>query len=362
MSGWAVAAALVRAVAAKIGKTAMNLNAGVRASPPAGLQTSPREGILRWGNSVKRFFFVVLKILLPIVGILLLGIGYLYTHDYANYYRERRGSLTAVQAEQAESDSLFQKVWVNLESDGGLQVACGLLAPVRSPGAPQQRHPAIIVLGGKTTGKYAINYAFDVRDVVIIAPDYPYSPRPSYSLVEFLVDVPAMRKAAIDMVPSVMLVMDYLARRPDVDTSRIVLLGYSFGAPLVPAVIAQDRRPAVAAMAYGAGDLTSLIRHNVARYRGRLESEFVGRLAGLLLRPLEPLRYVESISPTPLVMINGTQDEQIPRENVDLLYRTALEPKKLIWLESRHVNPRNVELTARIIQTLKAELTRLGIL
>ena len=311
---------------------------------------------------MKRFFVVLLKILLPLVGILTLAVWYFYTHEYTEYYSERRGSLTGVREEQAEGDSLFHKYWVNLESDGGLSVACGLLAPVRSPGATRERYPAIIVLGGKTTGKDAINYAFDIRNVVVVAPDYPYTPRPSYSFLEFLIDVPEMRTAALDMVPSVMLVMDYLARRPDVDTSRIVLLGYSFGAPVVPAVIAQDRRPAVAAMAYGAGDLTSLIRHNVARYRGPLESELAGRLAGLLLRPLEPLRYVDRISPTPLIMINGTQDEQIPRGNVDLLYWTARQPKKLIWLESRHVNPRNVELTIRIIRTLKGELTQLGIL
>jgi hypothetical protein len=110
------------------------------------------------------------------------------------------------------------------------------------------------------------------------------------------------------------------------------------------------------------GDLRSLIRHNVRRYRGAFVSEMIGWMGKLLLSPLEPLRSVDCISPIPLVMINGTADEQIPRANAELLYRNAREPKKIIWLESMHVHPRNPELTARIIRTIQQELLTMGIL
>ena len=42
-----------------------------------------------------------------------------------------------------------------------------------------------------------------------------------------------MRKALLDMVPSALLAVDYLFSRPDVDTTRLVILGYSFGAPFL---------------------------------------------------------------------------------------------------------------------------------
>jgi fermentation-respiration switch protein FrsA (DUF1100 family) len=74
------------------------------------------------------------------------------------------------------------------------------------------------------------------------------------------------------------------------------------------------------------------------------------------------MRFADKISPTPLVMINGVNDEQIPRYNTELFFNAAREPKKLIWLESKHVRPDNVELTRRIIATLKEELKRLKIL
>jgi fermentation-respiration switch protein FrsA (DUF1100 family) len=57
-------------------------------------------------------------------------------------------------------------------------------------------------------------------------------------------------------------------------------------------------------------------------------------------------------------MINGTNDEQVPRHNAELLYNAAGEPKTIRWLESRHVRPDNVELTRMILAELKRELDR----
>jgi fermentation-respiration switch protein FrsA (DUF1100 family) len=74
------------------------------------------------------------------------------------------------------------------------------------------------------------------------------------------------------------------------------------------------------------------------------------------------MMYAEKISPLPLIMINGEQDEQIPRYNSELFFNAAKEPKKLIWLKSQHVRPDNEELTRRIIAVLKEELKRLKIL
>jgi dienelactone hydrolase len=328
---------------------------------------------------VKRFLRLLLKTVLPLIAVAVIAYLYLYTQDFTDYFGKRKGVLANVSVEPTGSDAFFEKSWLRLENSDGFSVLCGMLVPKRQPGFPvdpdsgrtpqrmtpppsEKRYPAVILLGGKTTGKYAVEYALDIQDVILVAPDYPYEPRESYSIIEFAADIPEIRGAIVDMIPSVMLITDYLWQRPDVDTAKIILLGYSFGAPFVPALVAHDRRTAVAAMVYGGGDMGSLIGHNVARYEGALVSEFVGRLAGLLLRPLEPLRFVDEISPIPLLMINGARDEQVPRENTLMLYRAARQPKKLIWLESRHVHPRNVELTRRIIQTLKSELVNLQIL
>jgi len=283
---------------------------------------------------------------------------YFSTKDYSEYFGERKGTLVRHDIHMANGDSLFEKSYVTLQTSTGLAVECGMLTPVEKG----KRYPAVILIGGKATGKHAIDYAVDIRDVVLIAPDYPYGPREKYTLPQILADVPKIRQAMLDMVPSVMLVTDFLRGRDDVDTTKIILLGYSFGAPLVPSIIAHDRRAAVAAVVYGGGGLRSLIVHNVGRYEGPVLSHLLGILGYILLRPLEPMRYVDRISPTPLIMINGVEDEQIPRENTEMLYNKAGQPKKIIWLESRHVRPRNVELTKTIVRRLREELVQLKVL
>ena len=296
--------------------------------------------------------------LLVVGGVVVAVSVYLYTKDYGSYFHAKKGTLGSTTTTEAGGDSLFTKSWLTQMNDQGFAVNCGMLVPKKGSGP----YPAIIVLGGKATGKYAVDYAINIKEVIVVAVDYPYEARPSYTLLQFAQDVPAIRTALLDMVPSVMLLTDYLWQRKDVDTTKVVLLGYSFGAPLVPAVLAHDKRAAVAALVYGGGDLRSLITHNVRRYEGYLTSEAVGLLGGLLLRPLEPLRYIGSVTPKPLIMINGLQDEQIPRRNARILYDAASEPKKLIWLESMHVRTENVELTRKIVGTLTRELAAIGIL
>jgi hypothetical protein len=303
---------------------------------------------------IQRLFWSILIL----VALMVAGIWYLATRDYTEYYHERRGILATVHEEKAGSTDAFTKSWLRLKSSSGFTVDCGILVP-KGKG---EIYPAIVLLGGSATGKHAIDYALDIDRVVIVAVDYPYTPRDKYTVWNFLKDVPSIRRALIDMMPSVMLVTDYLWQRPDVDTSRIVVLGYSFGAPFAPCIMANDPRPAAAVMVYGGGDLGSLIGHNIERYEGHLPGVAAGFLSGILLRPVEPMRFAGLIAPRPLVMINGTHDEQVPRRNAELLFAAAREPKKQVWLESKHVNPRNLDLTIQIVGVLKRELRAVGIL
>jgi dienelactone hydrolase len=333
-------------------------------------------------------FTRILKILLLVAVLVATVVLSISFKDYTDYFRSRHGVLAEV---IEKKDTARGKYWITLRNSDGFRVDCGLLVPAQNPipcpikdaASPphrgrlsgghrskcgpenpiSKRYPAIILLGGKATGKYAIDYTLGINNVIILALDYPYEPRDSYNFWTITQDIPAVRQALIDMVPAAVLAVDYLFRRDDVDTTKLVILGYSFGAPFVPVIVANDRRAAVAAMVYGGGELHSMIRYNVARYKGPVLGEFVGFLGGaLLLRPMEPMRFADKISPIPLIMINGKNDEQIPRHNTETFYNAAREPKKIVWLQSKHVNPNNPELTRYIIATLKEELRRLKIM
>ena len=71
------------------------------------------------------------------------------------------------------------------------------------------------------------------------------------------------RDYVLDTVPAGMMAVDYLYRRGDVDTSRIVVAGGSFGALIAPALTATDERISALAILFGAGDLQAVIEANL---------------------------------------------------------------------------------------------------
>jgi len=282
----------------------------------------------------------------------------LLVEDYPASLPARKGRLLAAAESRAADGGGAGRSFVSLRSTSGLAVECAVLAP-----APDgSRYPAIVLLGGKATGKHAVDYAVDTPGLIVVAVDYPYEPRDTYSVPTFAADLPAMRAAVLAMPPSVMLVNDYLRTRPDVDTARIIMLGYSFGAPFVPVTVANDRRWAAAAMVQGGGNLRRLIAHNVARHEGGAAGTVAGALGAMLLRPMEPLDNIGRVAPIPLVMINGTRDELVPASCAQELHAAAGEPKRIVWLDAAHVNPREPALHRRIIATLRAELAALGVI
>jgi fermentation-respiration switch protein FrsA (DUF1100 family) len=136
----------------------------------------------------------------------------------------------------------------------------------------------------------------------------------------------------------------------------------SFGALYVPAVVTEERRFAAAVMVDGGGDLASLLNHNLERAGAASLAPWAGFLGARLLRPLEPLRHVPRVSPVPLVMINATGDDLVPRENALALFAAAGEPKSLRWLELGHVHLGDRGLLRRVAQAVRDALAELRVL
>ncbi len=132
--------------------------------------------------------------------------------------------------------------------------------------------------------------------------------------------------------------IDQLAARPEVDASRIGLFGMSMGGVLAILVGAADARvrSIIAECPFATHDV---IMNRSLRHYFKLPAFPVADLArwiierrlGEPLAEVEPLRYVASYAPRPLLIIADERDAVIGREETERLFAAAGEPKRF-WL------------------------------
>lgn len=135
-------------------------------------------------------------------------------------------------------------------------------------------------------------------------------------------------------------VVGYLYDLPEADKSRLFLFGFSAGAAVSIYLAAHDKRiSAVVACACPAefsfvDSPESLVEHfrNIGVIRERnfppsVEEWFSG------FKLLNPISYVSQISPRPLLLIHGSEDELVPVSDARRLYERAGRPKKLVIIK-----------------------------
>jgi dienelactone hydrolase len=104
--------------------------------------------------------------------------------------------------------------------------------------------------------------------------------------------------------------LDAAARLPEVDAGRIAYASFSLGTILGAAFLASDPRPRAAALAIGGG--------------------------GFGPASVDPVHHIGRFAPRPILFVNATRDETIPRAAAEALHAAAGEPKRVEWFECGH--------------------------
>ena len=264
------------------------------------------------------------------------------------------GSLSGSRAEVPDSSGAGVVVErVTLTTSRGLLLDCLLRRPAAA--AAGRRFHAALVSGGIETGRRAALLVNPAYGGIVLSCDYPWRDPSSLSLPALLLRLPAVRARIIATPQALTVAADYLANRPDVDPSRLGAIGASLGVPGVVAWASGDQRPRAVALLFGGGNLRLV-------WDSRLDEEITWRplrgvtaaALGYVLRPLEPTRWVGLIAPRPLLLVNGADDEWIPRRSVEALYQAAGEPKRVIWVGGRHLRPDD----AALLEALNDSTTR----
>lgn len=164
----------------------------------------------------------------------------------------------------------------------------------------------------------------------------------------------AFRVRASRTVNDTRRLIDYLVTRPDIATNRVYLCGASYGAITGSTATALDSRIRAAVLVYGGGALTRLLSSPVATEQTGAWRHLLRPLAWYFTSAWDPVKYVGSISPKPVLIQNGKADTVIPLECARALQDAAREPKTIKWYEGDHLG-KNRDLDIPVVTAVLAD-------
>jgi hypothetical protein len=306
-----------------------------------------------------------LKWMLVIVGVFALlaggGLAFYDAGDWTPLFRADKGQLQDAPITDMITEDDTTLYDVKLSNGKGRHVLCRVSIP--ATGGKRGSWPAVVLLAGTETGRKAIEVMPRQKNMMIIALDYPPSLKLDFSSqATAFTSAWAAREAAMHMVSHVLLAGDFVAAQPMVNPGRVLLAGIGPGALICAAAAAADEHDHFShvALLAGGGGIGGLIEANAQRLKLPLPAMTAGHIGEWLFKPLEPVRYIERISPRPLTMLNGKSDAWMPASAAQKLFDRAREPKKMIWLKGERSLPDDKALLLDLANRVLVQLPVAG--
>jgi len=185
--------------------------------------------------------------------------------------------------------------------------------------------PAVLLLHGYSSSKErlasSMGRALAARGIASLAIDLPlHGNREDAMLSEARTNPLGLLKHWQTALAEARAAIGWLAHHESVDPDHIAIAGYSLGSYVGLQTAVVDKRVKCVIVAAG-GDLPAT------------------PWTGMLRMVSDPLASARSLKGRPLLMLHGTNDRTIRREQAQRLYDAAGEPKELRWYEAGHVLP-----------------------
>ena len=227
---------------------------------------------------------------------------------------------------------------------------------------PLRERLSVLLLAGIGTHKRAAEIVPCPPGVTVLALDYPYRGDRKPSHWNLITSLPAIREASTATPRGLRAAIRYLATRPDADPRGVLVIGASFGGSYVLKAVdelprargpeGQDLGPrdvrAVAILYWGA-DQPAMARYRM-RERPGWERATIATALDLFFDDLDPAHTVGSVSPRPLLLVNGERDEFVSRAAAESLYAAASEPVEQVWLPTEHMQPTSETLLLELVR------------
>ena len=267
-----------------------------------------------------------------------------------------RGEATPVQPVSVSETALSRKSELKLLNSQGTHLEYF----VREPRRATRPLPAVFILAGVETGRESLDLIDDRDDLLLVSMNYPRREELALSGLGLVLAPYVLRRMAFDSLEGGVLALDYLSRRTDVDQERIILLGVSFGSPIIVALGARDPRADAVVLIYGGGDLGGSARTNLQEKPWWVPGWIIGPAVRTFLGEFEPIAHVEKVAPRYFLMVSSRQDEMFPPSSALALYGRARDPKKLIWYETGHLDLFDRQLIRKLTRDVVTDLRAAG--
>jgi cephalosporin-C deacetylase-like acetyl esterase len=139
----------------------------------------------------------------------------------------------------------------------------------------------------------------------------------------------ASRNALVQTIFDLRRAVDFLDRQPEIDSTRTAFAGISLGGIIGTVFVGVEPRVEVPVLILAGGGLKFLFGSQALSARIRN-----------FLAPIEPLNFAAQITGRPVLFLNASRDEIVPKATTQALFRRVGEPKQIKWYDDGHkMNP-----------------------
>ena len=229
---------------------------------------------------------------------------------------------------------------------------------------PSYPLPVLFILGGLETGFDSVQHVSDIGDNILVGYNWPINSKLPKG-ISILTESPSIYKGIYKSPGQIAKAIEWVSDQSWSEKEKISLLGFSIGAIASPAVqhIIENRgltNIGWTVLAYGGTNIGQLVNSN-PNIKPKWAKPLFGWIIQLLFNPIDPKEHLEYISGN-FLLINGKDDEFIPKESSSLMQKLTPSPKNIILLDGKHmgVGEKQKELLSIIIKETRMWLKQNG--
>ena len=215
---------------------------------------------------------------------------------------------------------------------------------------PPEGLPCVFIIAGLETGRQSLKLIPNHGKYILISYEYPpvIKQLKSKSAAFYIISA---RSACLNVPAQVTSTVRWLSKQDFCSGEPTSMMGYSFGSVFLPSILNLGQSNGLTfgptVFGYGGAGLYCLFK---ALLPGPKWFKKMGaRFSTWIFKPLEPSLHLPYVTGRFLVL-NGTEDTQIPVGCALCLQKLVPEPKTVINLETPHLMPDNPELLAQVVE------------